>query len=120
MLCASWQYEVIKISDAKRIGAIKKVFTGFTMQKPENDWMKQYPSTVYQSVFIDLADAFSRWRKGLSGFPKPITKKKGNSFTVTLATCSDSATYDMPVSTKKAKIKLGKLQYRDRNKVLGN
>lgn len=38
----------------------------------------------------------------------------------TLATCSDGSTYDMPVSTKKAKIKLGKLQYRNRNKVSGN
>ena len=209
MLCASWQFECVKMSDTKRIGAIKKVFTNFTMQKPENAWMKQYPSTVYQSAFIDLVDAFSRWRKGLSEFPKPKTKKKGDSFTVyktsglypvkgqpalpftnrvvinagkriklpsmptfrlkeridficssqtftvsrtadrwfvsfaldaerlppvmhpikkigvdlgvkTLATCSDGSTYDRPVSTKKAKTKLGKLQYRNRNKVLGN
>jgi putative transposase len=27
--------------------------------------MREYPSTVYQSAFIDLKDAFSRWRKGL-------------------------------------------------------
>ncbi len=37
-----------------------------------------------------------------------------------MATCSDGSTYDMPVSTKKAKTKLSKLQYRNRNKVLGN
>ncbi|AUB36038.1 putative transposase [Nostoc flagelliforme CCNUN1] len=37
-----------------------------------------------------------------------------------LATCSDGTFYDMPVTTKKAKIKLGKLQFRNRNKVLGN
>jgi len=82
MLCASWQFEGIKMSDTKRIGAIQKIFTNFTMQKPENPWMKQYPSTIDQSAFIDLADAFARWRKGLGGFPKPKTKKKGDSFTV--------------------------------------
>lgn len=38
----------------------------------------------------------------------------------TLATGSDGSTYDMPVSTKKAKIKLGKLHYRHGNNVLGN
>lgn len=37
-----------------------------------------------------------------------------------LATCSDGSKYDMPISTKKAKTKLGKLQWRNRNKVLGN
>ncbi len=37
-----------------------------------------------------------------------------------LATCSDGTKYDMPITTKKAKTKLGKLQWRNRNKVLGN
>jgi putative transposase len=37
-----------------------------------------------------------------------------------LATCSDGTFYDMPVTTKKAKIKLGKQQWRNRHKVLGN
>jgi len=37
-----------------------------------------------------------------------------------LATCSDGSKYDMPVTTKKAKTKLGKLQWRNRNKILGN
>jgi len=37
-----------------------------------------------------------------------------------LATVSDGTKYDMPLTTKKAKIKLGKLQWRNRNKVLGN
>ncbi|MHC5857317.1 RNA-guided endonuclease InsQ/TnpB family protein [Nostoc sp.] len=179
------------------------------MQRPEYAWMRLYPSTVYQSAFMDLKDAFSRWRKGLAEFPKKKTKKKGDSFTVyktagiypsigesplpftnrvvinvgkliklpglkelrlkeridficssqtfsvsrtadkwfvsfmldaqkippifhrietigldlgvkTLATCSDGTKYDMPITTKKAKIKLGKLQWRNRKKVLGN
>ncbi|MHC5596380.1 MAG: RNA-guided endonuclease InsQ/TnpB family protein, partial [Nostoc sp.] len=165
--------------------------------------------STYQSAFIDLRDAFSRWRKGLAEFPKKKTKKKGDSFTLyktsgiylekgkpalpftnrvvinsgkliklpglkelrlkervdficssqtftvsrtadkwfvafmldtqkippifhpierigvdlgvkVLATCSDGTLYDMPTTTKKAKTKLGKLQWRNRNKVLGN
>jgi putative transposase len=209
LLTTSWNFENIKASDSKRLDTIKKVFTQVTMQKPEYAWMKLYPSTVYQSAFMDLKDAFSRWRKGLGGFPKKKSKKKGDSFTVyktsgvypekgkpaipftnrvvinsgriiklpglkelrlkeridficssqtftvsrnadkwfvafiidaqklppiihpidklgvdlgvkTLATCSDGTVYDMPVTTKKAKTKLGKLQWRNRNKILGN
>lgn len=79
---ASWNFKDIKASDSKRIDAIKKVFTQVTMQKPENWWMKSYPSTVYQSAFIDLKDAFSRWRNRKSGFPNKKSKKRGDSFTV--------------------------------------
>lgn len=209
MICASWGFEGVKMSDSKRIDAIKKVFTGSVMQQPENAWMKQYPSTIYQSAFIDLKDAFSRWRKGLGGFPNYKSKKKGDSFTVyktsgiyprkgqpalpftnraiinpgkrikipslpelrlkeridficssqtftvsrsadkwfvafvldaekippvihpiqkigvdlgvkTLAACSDGSTFDMPISTKTAKTKLGKIQWRNRKKIMGN
>lgn len=209
LIQASWDFEGVKASDAKRIDAIKKVFTQVTMQKPEYAWTKQYPSTVYQSAFIDLKDAFTRWRKGQSDFPKKKSKKKGDSFTVyktsgiypekgkpalpftnrvviesgkriklpglktfrlkeqidftcssqtftvsrtankwfvsfvldaeklppithpiekigvdlgvkALATCSDGSKYDMPASTKRAKTKLSKLQWRNRNKILGS
>ncbi len=37
-----------------------------------------------------------------------------------LATVSDGTTYEMPVTTRRAKIKLAKMQWRNRNKVLGN
>jgi putative transposase len=209
LIVASWDFEDIKASDSKRIAAIKKVFTTVTMQKPEFAWMKNYPSTVYQSAFIDIKEAFARWRKGLSGFPRKKSKKKGDSFTVyktsgvypekgkpalpftnrvviepgkkvklpglktvrlkeridficssqtftvsraadkwfvsftldaekippvihplqrvgvdlgvkCLATVSDGTRYEMPLTTKIAKTKLGKLQWRNRNKVLGN
>lgn len=209
LLTASWSFEDVQASDSKRIDAIKKVLTQVTMQRPEYAWMKLYPSTVYQSAFIDLKNAFSRWRKGISDFPKKKLKKKGDSFTLyktagiylekgkpalpftnqvvinpgkliklpalkelrlkeridfmcssqtftvsrtadkwfvsftldaekipsiihpieklgldlgakTLATCSDGTFYDMPLTTKKAKIKLGKLQWRNRKKTLGN
>lgn len=199
----------MKASDSKRIDAIKKVFTNCTMQRPEYAWMKLYPSTVYQSAFIDLKKAFEGWRNGSAQFPKKKSKKKGDSFTVyktagvypqkgkpplpftnrvainkdkliklpglkelrlkeridficssqtftvsrtadkwfvafvidaqklppiihpikklgvdlgvkVLATCSDGSKYDMPITTKKAKTKLGKLQWHNRNKVLGN
>ncbi len=209
MLKASWEVPNLTWSDSKRIDTIKKVFTSTTMQKPENGWMKKYPSTIYQSAFMDLKDAIARWRKGLGGFPKMKSKKKGDSFTVyktsgiylekgkpalpftnrvtiaagkqvklpglktfrlkeridficssqtftvsraadkwfvsfvldvekippvihpveragvdlgvkTLATVSDGTTYEMPLTTKKAKTKLSKLQWHNRNKRLGN
>lgn len=209
LITASWDFYGIKAGDSKRLDAIKKVLTQVTMRKSEYGWMRQYPSTVYQSAFQDLKNAFSRWRKGLAQFPTKKSKKKGDSFTVyktsgiyrekgkpavaftnrvvinpgkkitlpgikslrvkeainficssqtftisrtadkwfvsfvldaekippvihpierigvdlgvkTLATCSDGTTYAMPITTKIAKTKLGKLQWRNRNKVLGN
>lgn len=82
MVCVSWSFESVKMSDSKRIDVIRKVFTSSAIEQPENAWMKQYPSTIYQSAFINLKDAFARWRKGLSGFPQFKSKKKGDSFTV--------------------------------------
>jgi len=209
LLTASWHFSGVKANDSKRIHTIKKVFTQVTMQKAENGWMKKYPSTVYQSAFVDLKNAMARWRKGLGGFPKKKSKKKGDSFTVyktagvypekgkpalpftnrvtilagkrvklpglktfrlkeridficssqtfivsrpadkwfvsfvldaekippvihpveragvdlgvkCLATVSDGSKYDMPITTKRAKTKLGKIQWRNRNKSLGS
>jgi putative transposase len=37
-----------------------------------------------------------------------------------LATCSDGSSYDMPATKKKDESKLGKLQWRNRNKIIGN
>jgi putative transposase len=208
LLTSSWSCEDVKASDNKRIDAIKQVLTGM-MNEPEYQWMRKYPSTVYQSAFIDLKDAFSRWRKGLSGFPNKKSKKKGDSFTVyktsgiyptkgqppllftnrvviesgrriklpglatfrlkekidfmcssqtftvsrtadrwfvsfvldaekvtpvihplervgldlgvkCLGTVSDGTIYSMPITTKIAKTKLGRLQWRNRNKIQGN
>ncbi|MFB2976731.1 RNA-guided endonuclease InsQ/TnpB family protein [Microseira sp. BLCC-F43] len=82
MVQASWEFDGIKASDSRRIDAIKQVFTQVVMKAPENAWMKQYPSTVYQGAFIDLKEAFSRWRQGLADFPKKKTRKKGDSFRV--------------------------------------
>ncbi|MBN3949327.1 MAG: hypothetical protein HWQ38_23850 [Nostoc sp. NMS7] len=48
LLTASWSFEDVRASDSKRIDAIKKVFTSYTMCIPEYAWMKLYPSTVYQ------------------------------------------------------------------------
>ena len=209
MVIASWSFEGINLSDSKRIDIIKQVFTQVIMKMPEYAWTKQYPSTVYQSAFIDLKKAFKRWRQGLSGFPRKKTKKKGDSFTVyktsgiykrkgfppisftnrvviktgkiiqlpglrefrlkekigftcssqtftvtrtadkwfvsfvlsaakvppiyhpiakvgvdlgvkTLATVSNGTCYTMPLTNKRAKTKLSKLQWRNRNKVLGS
>lgn len=82
LVVSSWEDQTLNGNDSKRLNEIKKVFTSIRMQKPENAWMKKYPSTVYQSAFLDLKKAFSRWRSGLSDFPKKKSKKKGDSFTV--------------------------------------
>lgn len=209
LITASWNFDGIQVGDSKRIDAIKKVFTQVTMKLPQYGWMKKYPSTVYQSAFLALKNAFSRWRKGIGEFPRKKSKKKGDSFTVyktsgvypkkgqpalpfsnrvvinasnkiklpglktfrlfehieftcssqtftisrtadrwfvsfaidaqkipplfhpiekvgldlgvkCLATVSDGTYYTMPATTTRAKTKLSKLQWRNRNKVLGN
>ena len=208
LLTASWKFEDIKASDNKRLDAIKQILT-LMMDEPQYQWMRKYPSTVYQSAFRDLKDAIKRWRQGLSGFPNKKSKKKGDSFTVyktsgiypvigepalpftnrvvinpgkkiklpglkeyrlkeaipficssqtftvsrsadkwfvsfildaeklppiihpvqkialdmgvkCLATCDDGSKYEMPLTTKIAKTKLSKLQWQNRNKILGN
>lgn len=78
----SWSFDGIKASDAKRIDTVKKILTNEVMQKPEYSWMKNYPSTVYQSALQDLKDAFSRWRKGLAKIPVFKSKREGDSFTI--------------------------------------
>ena len=208
LLTASWKFADIKASDNRRLDAIKQILT-LMMDEPQYQWMRKYPSTVYQSAFRDLKDAIRRWRQGLSGFPNKKSKKKGDSFTVyktsgiypvigepalpftnrvvinpgkkiklpglkeyrlkeaipficssqtftvsrtadkwfvsftldaeklppiihpvqkialdlgvkCLATCDDGSKYEMPLTTKIAKTKLSKLQWQNRNKILGN
>lgn len=79
---SSWQFEEVIASDSKRIDAVKKILTNEVMQKPEYSWMRNYPSTVYQSALQDLKDAFGRWRKGLARMPVFKSKRQGDSFTV--------------------------------------
>lgn len=71
-----------KASDSKRIKAIKKIFTNVVKKEPENAWMNQLSSKVYQSAFQHLQRAWSRWREGLSECPTYKRKKDKQSFTV--------------------------------------
>ncbi len=72
----------VRGSITKQINEIKKVFTGYTKKQPENQWMNQLSSKVYQRAFMDLGQAYQRWAKGLSGKPAFKSKKDGDSFTV--------------------------------------
>lgn len=72
----------IKGSDSKKIDAAKKILTNDLMKHEQYKWMKSYPSTIYQSTFQDLKDAFARWRKGKAQMPVFKAKKKGDSFTI--------------------------------------
>ncbi|MDT9191233.1 MAG: transposase, partial [Limnospira sp. PMC 894.15] len=62
------------------INSIKKVFTNYV--KPQYPWMSELSSKVDQYAFINLGDAFKRFFKGISSYPK--FKKKGyhDSFTL--------------------------------------
>ncbi|GET36704.1 transposase [Microseira wollei NIES-4236] len=71
-----------KASDSKRIQAIKKIFTNVVKKQPENAWMNQLSSKVYQSAFQNLQRAFKWWREGLSECPTYKRKKDKQSFTV--------------------------------------
>jgi putative transposase len=208
MVKGMWSSSV-KSTDTKSIALAKKLLTSSVSKSEEYEWMKEYPSTVYQSAFNDLKTAFSRYRKGITKCPVYSSKKKGLSFTVykssgtyiekgkpalafsqrqtlpagnkikipglgtfrlkekleftcasqtftvsekagrwfvsflldasklppivheqdavgidlgvkCFATLSDNTTYESPKPYKKARIKLAKKQYRNRNKVLGN
>ena len=77
-----WQSIDIKASDSKRIKEIKKCFTNITKKRPEYQWTLNLSSTVYQSAFQHLQQAFSSCRKGISKAPKFKSKKDGSSFTV--------------------------------------
>ncbi|NMF62651.1 transposase [Brasilonema octagenarum UFV-E1] len=72
----------VKGSITKQINEIKKVFTNYTKKQPENQWMNELSSKVYQRAFMDLGQAYQRWAKGLSGKPVLKSKKNGDSFTV--------------------------------------
>jgi putative transposase len=75
-------YGVVKTSDSKAIGEIKKILTNHIKKRPENAWMNELSSRVYQNALRDLNDAFSRFRKGLAGHPSFTNRKDGQSFTV--------------------------------------
>jgi putative transposase len=208
MVIGTWDND-IQASETKILDSAKKLLTNQVMKSDEYGWMKDYPSTIYQSAFQNLKDAFSRWRKKLTDFPVYATKRKGDSFTVyktsgiylekgkpvlpftnrqvllpgkkiklpglgkfrlkeaipficssqtftisrqgdrwyvsfvidaerippviheqeavgidlgvkTFATLSDGTTYDSPKPLKKARVKLAKIQWRNRRKQMGN
>lgn len=193
----SWGFEGVKVSDAKRLDAIRKVFTNVTKKSDDFAWCNAYSSRIYQNTFRDLKAAFSRWRKPELKAEMPRFKRKRHecSFTVdsssglitvtqgksikiptlgtyrlkeaipytcssqtftisrvtgkwyvsfmvkacplpemkhsrqvvgvdlgikSYATLSDGTTAISPIAIKKAKTKLAKKQWRNRNKVIGN
>jgi len=65
------------------VNSIKKVFTNHV--KPEYPWMSELSSRVYQYALINLGDAFKRFFKGISKYPK--FKKKGYHDSFTLDNC---------------------------------
>ncbi len=72
----------LKVSDSKRLAAIKKCFTNVTKNREGFEWTKELSSKVYQSAFQSLNDALSRWRKGLGKKPVYKRRKDKQSFTV--------------------------------------
>ena len=75
-------YGNIKVSDNKAINEIQKILTNHIKKRPENAWMNELSSRVYQHALRDLKEAFTRFRKGISKHPVFTTKKDNQSFTV--------------------------------------
>ena len=72
--------EAIKLSKSQ----LRKYYTNYV--KPNYPWQSQLSSKIYQYVFINLDNAYTRFFKGLAKYPK--FKKKGkstNSFTLDLS-----------------------------------
>ncbi|MEA5541138.1 transposase [Limnoraphis robusta Tam1] len=59
---------------------LKRLFTNHV--KPDYPWMKELSSKVYQYAFINLGEAFKRFFKGLSKYPKFKCKGKNDRFTI--------------------------------------
>ena len=71
-----------KLSDWKAIAEFKKVLTNHVKKQPKFAWMNLLSSRVYQNAFIDLKNAFSRYRSRKAGHPKFANCRHGQSFTV--------------------------------------
>jgi putative transposase len=82
MMKGSWSFCDVKASDSKRLGFIKKVFTNHVKSRPEFSWCNDLSSRIYQNAFMDLGDAFGRYRKGLAECPVFKSKRHQCSFTV--------------------------------------
>lgn len=78
----SLDYREFKGGSSKKLDAIKKVFTNYTKQQPEHQWMSELSSRVYQYAFINLKKAFSKFFKNSAAYPSFKTKKNNESFTV--------------------------------------
>lgn len=72
----------VNYSYNERISLAKKVFTNYVKKQPEYAWTNNYSSRIYQSAFQHLSEAFSRFKKGVSKYPRFKSKKDAQSFTV--------------------------------------
>jgi putative transposase len=75
-------YGCVKLSDSKVINELKKVLTNHIKKQPGFASMNQLSSRVYQNAFIDLKDAFNRYRSEKSGCARFASRRDGQSFTV--------------------------------------
>jgi putative transposase len=75
-------YNDFSISDDRAINEIRKVLTNYTKKQPENAWMRELSSEVYQYALIDLKDAYKRFRIDQCKHPKFTSLKDGQSFTI--------------------------------------
>jgi putative transposase len=65
----------VNLSYSQRINEAKKVFTNYVKNLPEYAWINNYSSRIYQSAFINLGKAFSRYKEGTSKYPRFKRKK---------------------------------------------
>ncbi|MDY6807045.1 MAG: transposase [Cyanobacteriota bacterium] len=72
----------VNFSYSQRINEAKKVFTNYVKSQPEYAWTNNYSSRIYQSAFQHLSEAFSRYKKGTSKYPRFKRKRDKQSLTV--------------------------------------
>ena len=72
----------VSFSYNQRINEAKKVFTNYVKKQPEYSWTNNYSSRIYQSAFLNLGEAFKRYKEGTSKHPRFKRKREKQSFSV--------------------------------------
>ena len=76
-----------KKGEVKRKSAYEMQSSDLPNLKKERPWYKEIPSQPLQQMLMQLDDAFQRFFKGLSGYPKPKRRGKFRSFTYPAGAC---------------------------------
>lgn len=80
-----WMLNQVKnnpLSVQKKLNLIRSVFTNYVKKQPENSWMNELPSRIYQHAFKNLQCAFDHYFSKKNNYPKYKNKTSIDSFTI--------------------------------------